>query len=784
MADFITELRERRVLPAVGVYVASCWVVVEILDRLVDRYLLSPYLTDIVFWGLFSLLPAVCLIAWSYGRPGKDTATRAQKIGVPINVLATAGLLLAFFGGKDLGITAERVSVVNEEGEQETHIVPQEAARQRLAVFFFDNESGDPGLDWLQYAATELLTQDLQQDKWLSASSPYGAWGGGFYGRLKASGFTDGVGAPASLLRDIARDANIEYFTNGTVRKEGDELVLTTRLWDVRSMSRVAELEERGWDLYTLMDNTSIRVREALEVPSLEAGAQEDLPLAETYGESEGALKAYIAGLNARLIDNDIPGALGQMDAALAEDPAFVMALFVKGMMITETGNFPAAAEVLAQAQELDYRLPANDRAILKAMHYRATGQSERLMDFIRLQVRLSGEARWHVQLATLLMVSGELAEAKEHFEQALAKDALNTGLLLTLSDLDRSLGDMEGAIDYARRYQAAQPEDIGASLKLGDLLRDTGDLEAAQTHYEQAQLLKDDTVSPLLRQHTIAARLGDDARARRLLEDALATARTASQFATVHVAAHFYEARMGRVDAAIEQMRAAERYMSESQPPFAVALTVHTSIVGQYLRLDDLDAARAVLQEAREIVVVPPMNQFLETMEAGIAAFEGRYEEAWEHLARFEAVLEQLGFNSLAFQVPLVSGEIAYREGRYAEAAAFIEAGIDEVDRSFIAGEMYAHGMPMFISQLAELQVLAGQLESAEHTIERGFLLDPNEPNLWVAQARLQKQRGEHQLARASIDHALATWSDADPALGEYIRASELAREIPPGGP
>ncbi len=57
MADFVTELKERRVLPAVGVYAASCWVLVEILDRLVERYLLSPYLTDIVFWGLYSLIP-------------------------------------------------------------------------------------------------------------------------------------------------------------------------------------------------------------------------------------------------------------------------------------------------------------------------------------------------------------------------------------------------------------------------------------------------------------------------------------------------------------------------------------------------------------------------------------------------------------------------------------------------------------------------------------------------------------------------------------------------------
>ena len=56
---------------------ASTWVLMEILERLEERYLFSPYLSDIFFWGLYSLIPAVMLIAWTHGRPGKDKATTA-----------------------------------------------------------------------------------------------------------------------------------------------------------------------------------------------------------------------------------------------------------------------------------------------------------------------------------------------------------------------------------------------------------------------------------------------------------------------------------------------------------------------------------------------------------------------------------------------------------------------------------------------------------------------------------------------------------------------------------
>ena len=61
MNDIVQEIKNRRILPALGLYVGGCWVLIEILDRLSERYLLSPYITDAAFWGLYSLIPAVIL---------------------------------------------------------------------------------------------------------------------------------------------------------------------------------------------------------------------------------------------------------------------------------------------------------------------------------------------------------------------------------------------------------------------------------------------------------------------------------------------------------------------------------------------------------------------------------------------------------------------------------------------------------------------------------------------------------------------------------------------------
>ncbi len=62
---------------------------------------------------------------------------------------------------------------------------------------------------------------------------------------------------------------------------------------------------------------------------------------------------------------------------------------------------------------------------------------------------------------------------------------------------------------------------------------------------------------------------------------------------------------------------------------------------------------------------------------------------------------------------------------------------------------------------------------------MERGFRLDPSQPQLWVSRARLQGISGAPQLALASVNYALAIWEAADPEYDGLIEAKSLAKEI-----
>ena len=778
MADLMQEIKQRRILPALGVYVGSCWVLIEILDRLSERYLLSPYLTDAAFWGLYSLIPAVILLAWSHGKPGKDRATTAEKVGVPINIIATIGLLVTVFGGKDLGATASMVILANEEGVQETHFVPSESFRRRMAVFFFDNDSGDPELDWLQYGVTELLVQDLQQNPFVLATSPWDNYGNGFYMRMKQAGFEDGLGVPISLMREIANDANRQYFLEGSIDRAGDEYQVAVRIWETQPLRQMAELTRSGWDLYGTIDALSKDVWEALDIPHGNRRLAEDLPLAETYGESAAAFQHYIAGLNARLLYNDFEASNASFDASVEADPGFVLAWFVKAMNLVEVGDLPGAQAAISEAQELDYRLPARNRATLKQIQYRLSGPQEKLIAFLRLQVQLRNDASSLNQLAVILMVTGELEEAKQQFLAALDKDPFNLGIYQHLAMLERATGNIEAAIGYARQYQDEKPEDSEAHQLLGDLLRDAGNLDAAEEHYQQASLLEDPPVEPLIRLATITLRRGDARSARDLLEQAGDLAQTLAHKSQVRQAFAILETRLGRIHEAIEQLRQQQAFMNEFQSPFAVTLATHAPMVRAYNSLGDPDSAQEILDSAMNLVL-PPMNQFLAFNEADILIERGDLDGAQLAIQRGAAIIEQFKLEDLKFLIAMLDGYIKQLTGDYTGSADSFQLVIDRINHSVLGGSELYEEVPILLAELAESLVLDGHLDRAEKALDEGFRLDPSEPKLWVSKARFQLSSGLPMLAQASVNYALAIWQDADSEYCEYVEARDLERQI-----
>jgi len=368
-----------------------------------------------------------------------------------------------------------------------------------------------------------------------------------------------------------------------------------------------------------------------------------------------------------------------------------------------------------------------------------------------------------------LLMISGELERAKTEYLKALDRDALNVGIYLTMSNLERATGNMEGAIEWARQYQQQKPEDIEANLQLGDLLRDSGDLDGSGQQYELAMVLQNAPVRPALKLAIIAARKGDIPSARQFLADAERYAQTPMDKALVRQGDALLEFRLGRIGEAIRQTRAQEVFLRQSTGLLDITLSIYTPLIDFYMFLGDFDAAHEALDTATGLLS-PPVDKFMSFSAAVILARENDFEAARAALQKAREVVDQFKLTFLQPQFDLVEAIISEESGDFKTTAALCRKAIDEIDKTAVANGLQV-GITQVYALMAKAQILSGDLNAADKSIEAGFRLDPSEPALWVEKARLQQARNMPQLALASVNYALAIWSDADEA---YIPAQE----------
>ena len=155
------QLLHRRVPQIVGAYLATSWILLEFTDWAVNQYALSPNLTNFVVTGLLLLLPAVAVLAWRHGAPGEDGWTRIDGAVIGLNLILAGGVLAMVFSGTELGAATTVRLMEDDDGNTVERVLPKAEFRRDRVVWDFDNESGDPELDWLRVAVLMGLQRAL-----------------------------------------------------------------------------------------------------------------------------------------------------------------------------------------------------------------------------------------------------------------------------------------------------------------------------------------------------------------------------------------------------------------------------------------------------------------------------------------------------------------------------------------------------------------------------------------------------------------------------------------------
>jgi tetratricopeptide (TPR) repeat protein len=721
---------------------------------------------------LLLLLPMVVVLAWRHGAPGEDRWTKMDAAVIGLSVVATAGILMLTFSGQELGAATTVRLLEDDDGNTVERVIPKAAFRRDVMVWDFDNESGDPELDWLRSGLWTGLVTDLYQDLFVS---PVDIDESGQRERLNEAGFALPYGVPLALKRQLAEARGVGHFLEGELLEgDGDTLVVRTRLYETRNAREVASHTYRGTDPLEIVDRMSVDVRRDLGIPDWQIAESVDLPAAEMFTDSPEAFRVFAESRVAKL-QNRLGEARSAADAATEIDPTFASAHAASASAALLLGDQAAARDGIAEALRHAYRLPERSTLLLQMldrmlfrMDPAGALQTGRYWTELYPQDPMARRL-----LAAVYGMQGDTDGQIAQYRALLATDSSDVQSLQEIAGAFRGKQQYDSALAYYARLADLQPTDVRTRLDIAATRISLLEFDEAREGLERARITAPADPSVLDRLARLDMQLGRYEDAANHLEEMSALARTPRQRDLVAGAQASYFYNLGQVGRLLEAHGRRLEAVGEYLPPISAVLMLNTSEAltyaaewgGEADALEQIDSLRASVEE--------PWSLAVDVAAVQVHLDRGDIESARESLAALRALSESFGEARVFARISWVEGRIAEQEDGNCRRAL----------ESYEAARALLPQAPVYRAWLAICRTSLERWEEAERDVV--WLLErfPGSAMIRLIAARQHSDRGRTADAIAELESALDTWSGADADYQPARNARALLEELRAAG-
>ncbi len=357
--------------------------------------------------------------------------------GVTAGIASLGGVALALwvaFGAVTVGLDPRGVVAIGPEGTRvmEQAVIEQAALRKEqseppsVAVMPFVNSSGDPDFEYFSDGMTDELINALSKIRGLKVVARSSVF------RLKGQELDVG---------EIGERLNVGAVLEGTVRKAGDRLRITTQLINVADGFEIwsDRFESELKDVFDVQDEICRAMVGALEAELLDDPAQ---PVVRAATQNPKAYELYLRGQShfQRFTEAEVERSRSYFEEALRIDPNYALAHVGLANYYTLRVSWGLApAEDLAKAEaELSKALQLDDSiavahasmAIAQIRRWNWASAERSLRRALGLE---PGLAIAHLFHSVFLASVGGIDEAVEEIEEAVALDPLTLGGTETL---------------------------------------------------------------------------------------------------------------------------------------------------------------------------------------------------------------------------------------------------------------------------------------------------------------------------------------------------------------
>jgi tetratricopeptide (TPR) repeat protein len=371
------------------------------------------------------------------------------------------------------------------------HLAP--GARRAIAVMFFENNTGDQRLEWLQKGLTEMFIRSLSQSSSLSVLST-----DRIFEIMQQAGQTASTQPlDFQLAAIVSREANVEAILTGAISRRGDSLKIDVRVHEPNQGKILREESVEGKDLdalFTMVDQLTQRVKNTLTL-SLEQ-QERARGIADLSTSSLEAWRFYTAGLDLeqKAMVNE---AVAQYAEAVKADPAFIAAYYKLSLYLYSQGERQKGLQYFQKLKAL------RARATVKEQY-----QIDRLESGIRGDVRqvIEISKRWLEQnpddidanfnLGDLYFSLQNYDEALRYYQAILAIDPKYKMAYNQIGYCYARRGDLTNAAAIMRQYQELVPTEPNPFDSMGEIYFNYGEYKLAEKNLLRS-LKNDENFAP-----------------------------------------------------------------------------------------------------------------------------------------------------------------------------------------------------------------------------------------------------------------------------------------------
>jgi len=519
MRKLLQEIHDRSVWQVLGIYLAGSWVVLQVVDQLVQSAGLPDWVPSLALVLLLIGLPMVLATAIvQRGMPGRDSDLEAgaavpaapepqvSEVSAPPaaptvssassaptraeasswfrsnvftwrNAVAGGIAALALFGAATAVWMVLRGAGVGTAGTLVAKGLIEDGERVVLADF-----SGDSAL---AVAATAALRVQLAESGVVSVAEPSVV-----SNALKRMG---AAGGPLDLprAREVAEREGLKAIVGGDVSGAGDSYIITARVVATASgdeLVTVGETAKSSGEFLEAMDRLGRKLRERLgeSLGSIRAAA----PLARATTSSTEALRKYSraeAAFDARDLDQTIT----LLDQAIALDSSFAMAW--RKLAVADPSRREEAA---TRAYELRDRLTERERYHTVGIYhtYVTEDHDQAINTFRALLEEYPDDATALNNLGVNYGNQGQLELEAEMFGRAIEVDPYSAHFYHNLISTLYEIGEADSARVVLDLFAERFPEHANVAWNRFAFAYVDGDVEAAEA--ELVPLLESEVLS------------------------------------------------------------------------------------------------------------------------------------------------------------------------------------------------------------------------------------------------------------------------------------------------